>query len=1111
MNMFSCVSLQTAVEIKYLAAVSKMIISPSENKPIIQPAQDNLLGLFKLTDDKVFFTQQEFMNMLVGIEKFNGIIPSPVTSNGKIHKWTGKQLYSIILPPITYFQKSKKAEIKDLIIEEGIMKQGQVEKAASGAILHQIYNDYGHKEATRYLNDLQRLVTRYIVRSGFSVGISDLIVAKEIRKKNEEVILQGKKDIVELTKKVHLNILEDLDEGLNILYDQKISAITSRIEDAIRGSIMKSLSMDNRVNYIVTSGSKGAEINIQQMMCFVGPQAIDGKKDIPKGFTDRTLPHYPRYESSAESRGFITSNFLNGLNPQEFFFHAMAGREGVIDTAVKTANSGYLQRRLVKSMEDLKVGHDFTVRGSNNDIVQFCYGYDGFNSVDLEIQKGIDFVKITLEKLQQNYYLDPNDKYDYVIANELTKMKKIEGWKDMMLEYNVNLEKLITEFHEIYSKFSKIDEIAIYYPVNFSRLIQNTIKQFKLADVSKSDIHPLEIVKELNELIEYTRIKDQRNIGCEVLMWNYLSPKILLRDKKFNRMAFMHVINAIKTRYKYSLAEGGEMVGPLAAQSLGEKTTQMTLHSVDWETEILIAKNGNIITPKIGEFIDSYYEECLKDPIKKKKIQYINDGKQIYIPLDDGNDWRAYSCDENGKVMWTKLEAITRHPVVNEDGSETILEVELECGRTVKATKGKSFLVYDKECNKIIDKNGSDLKEGDLIPVCEGLELDDTFIKITHLDVKKYLSPTDYIYKDEVNKALSIMNQCNDRKWFYNNQGKTFTVPYNRIDSFKEAFCGSSRRDSILPTIKDGCVYPKSTRSCSSNIPSKIELNEEFGYFIGAYLADGMANELRIIISKKDDNFINPVKNLMKKWDIGYRYVESVKKEKEIKYNDDNGNEVIETKQWKSYDHIFQSTLLAELISKIFGKNCNDKIIPKWILQTPNEFKKGLISGYFSGDGSLSMDGAITASSVSKDMLNTLGLILNEFNISWTIHDKKQNLEQFPNAKEYIYNIYINKEYNKTFEQNFKFTIINKALRLNQYNNEKTPYERLKKLNNVIFKKIIRITDVLPTISIYNGDEKQYVYDLTVESTKNFCTADLLCVRDTFHLKRAFLRSSWVR
>jgi DNA-directed RNA polymerase II subunit RPB1 len=105
------------------------------------------------------------------------------------------------------------------------------------------------------------------------------------------------------------------------------------------------------------------------------------------------------------------------------------------------------------------------------------------------------------------------------------------------------------------------------------------VKQFKLADVAKADINPLEIITEIQSLIEYTRIHGQRNVGCEVLIWNYLAPKILLRDKKFNRIAFMHVVNAIKMRWKYSLAEGGEMVGPLAAQSLGEKTTQMTLHT----------------------------------------------------------------------------------------------------------------------------------------------------------------------------------------------------------------------------------------------------------------------------------------------------------------------------------------------------------------------------------------------------------------------------------------------------------------------------------------------------------------------------------------------------
>ena len=585
MNLHMGQSLQTVVELKYLAAVSKMIISPSETKPIIQPAQDNLLGLFKLTDDNVFLSQQEFMNMLVGIEKFNGVIPEPAVNKDKVIKWTGKQIYSIILPPITYYQKTsaKNPLIKDLVIEEGILKQGQVEKDASNSILHQIYNDYGHKEATRYLNDLQRLVTRYMVRSGFSVGISDLIVPKEIRKHNEESILQSKKDIIELTKKVHLNILDSSissNDRLNILYDTMIGGITKKTEAAIRTSIMQKMDMSNRIKYIVSSGSKGAEINIQQMMCLVGPQAIDGKADIPKGFTDRTLPHYPRYESSGEARGFITSNFLNGLNPQEFFFHAMAGREGVIDTAVKTASSGYIQRKLVKCMEDLKVGHDFSVRASNNDIVQFCYGYDGFNSVDLEIQKKFDFIKISLEKLQDKYYLDPTDKYDYVLATEISKMKKIDGWRDTMLEYNKSLESLITEFHDIYSKFnSKIDNASIYYPVNFNRLILNTVKQFKLADVAKADIHPLEIIAEIHKLIEFTRIHGERNIGCEVLIWNYLAPKILLRDKKFNRMAFIHVITAIKTRWTYSLAEGGEMVGPLAAQSLGEKTTQMTLHT----------------------------------------------------------------------------------------------------------------------------------------------------------------------------------------------------------------------------------------------------------------------------------------------------------------------------------------------------------------------------------------------------------------------------------------------------------------------------------------------------------------------------------------------------
>ena len=578
MNMHVPQSIQTAVELEYIASVSQNILSPSSNNPIIGPAQDNLLGLFKLTDNNVFFTHQEMMNLLVGIEKFNGIIPEPDFNNDNIVKWTGKQLYSLILPPITYSRDLSEKKLKNIIITDGILKQGQIEKSASATILHNIVNDYGYKEATRYLNDLQKIVSRYLIRSGFSVGISDLIVHKDIKKHNEEFILKGKKDVVELTKKVHLNILADISKDLDKIYDGKIAAINQYTEDNITDKIVKNIPMSNRINYIVTSGSKGKIKNIQQMMCLLGQQTIDQSR-VPLGFSNRTLPHYPRFENGIESRGFISSNFMNGLTPQEYFFHAMAGREGVIDTAVKTANSGYLQRRLVKSMEDLKVAHDYTVRSSNNDIIQFCYGYDGFNSVDLEKQK-TNFTKIDLVKLNADYYIDINDKFEYVNKSEINKMKKIEHWKQIIIDYNKNIDTLITIFHNTYTKFNKIDDVIIYYPVNFKRLIINTLSIFKLNDTKKkSDLHPIEVITELKKVINYCKISTHNSLSCELLIWDYLSPKKIIRDFKLNRLAFNHIITYIKSRYTNSLAEGGEMVGPVAAQSIGESTTQMTLNT----------------------------------------------------------------------------------------------------------------------------------------------------------------------------------------------------------------------------------------------------------------------------------------------------------------------------------------------------------------------------------------------------------------------------------------------------------------------------------------------------------------------------------------------------
>ena len=164
-----------------------------------------------------------------------------------------------------------------------------------------------------------------------------------------------------------------------------------------------SLAIENRLIAMVKAGSKGSTINIAQMMACVGQQAPEGRR-IPYGFSDRTLPHYKKYDDGAEARGFVQSSFIKGLTPQEFFFHAMSGREGLIDTAVKTADTGYIQRQLVKAMEDLTVQYDGSVRDARGNIIQFYYGEDGVNSTKIE-SASLNLPKLTEDDIRREYGL----------------------------------------------------------------------------------------------------------------------------------------------------------------------------------------------------------------------------------------------------------------------------------------------------------------------------------------------------------------------------------------------------------------------------------------------------------------------------------------------------------------------------------------------------------------------------------------------------------------------------------------------------------------------------------------------------------------------------------
>ena len=607
MNMHVPQSIQTAIELKMIANVTKQIISPSYNTPIIAPKQDTLLGLYKITDTGVLFTRKEVMNMCVDITTFNGKIPEPEINEPSLKRWTGKQLVSLTLPPISISNSS-------VIIKNGILIKGQIDKKISNNIVHIIFNEFGFKKAREYLNNIQKLITKYLIRSGFSVGISDLIIHPDIKKMNEAIIIKTKEELMNMTKQVHLNIFEGISNNISEVYEAKIMGIISKTTQKLDDTNTKIIDKNNRINYMIKSGSKGSATNITQMTCLLGQQIVSGKR-IALSFDNRSLPHYSKYDNGIESRGYITNSFIDGLTPQEFFFHAMTGREGLIDTAVKTAKSGYIQRKLIKTMEDLKANHDYSVRSSNGDIVQFTYGEDGFNSIFLEKQS-FNLHFIDAQKLKENYLLNPTDDWGkYILKKELTLLKNNKDIGDIYEQYNKKIITIIKDIHDVYGKFQGVSskkvelEITIYIPINFNRLFDNVKEMFNIKN-SKSDITPVDIINTIKEIASECKTNIQHNRLFEYMCYDKLSPNILIKKMNFNKLALDYIKIFIISLYKKALVDGGEMVGPVAAQSIGEISTQLTLNTFHYAG---VGEKSNVTAgvPKLEELLN---KQVPKDP-----------------------------------------------------------------------------------------------------------------------------------------------------------------------------------------------------------------------------------------------------------------------------------------------------------------------------------------------------------------------------------------------------------------------------------------------------------------------------------------------------------------
>ena len=343
MNMHLPQNILAETELRHLAAIPYQMISPSGNAPVIGIYQDSLLGSFRFTRPNIKLTPREVMNLLM---MYTEVDVDAILNNKTT--LSSFDVLSQILGPLTMkyktklFDEDEDAETSNNILEirNGTYVRGQIEKGVLGAstkgIVHRMFNDFGPIAAANFIDDLQNVITEYMKSSSFSVGVSDLIANKKTQDQIIRIISDQKMEVQMELEKLHLGIFENDTSNTNMVqFETNINNILNKATEQAGKEGRKSLNKDNRFLMIVNSGSKGNLVNISQMISCVGQTNVDGKR-ISYGFNDRTLPHYKKFDDSPSARGFIENSYISGLTAPELFFHAMGGRIGLIDTAVKS-------------------------------------------------------------------------------------------------------------------------------------------------------------------------------------------------------------------------------------------------------------------------------------------------------------------------------------------------------------------------------------------------------------------------------------------------------------------------------------------------------------------------------------------------------------------------------------------------------------------------------------------------------------------------------------------------------------------------------------------------------------------------------------------------------
>ncbi|MBI2043291.1 DNA-directed RNA polymerase subunit A' [Candidatus Pacearchaeota archaeon] len=365
MNIHSPQTEEARAEAKILLDVKKNLMSSKNNTNFLGCSQDAITG-----------------NYLLGLEEFSSDYANQILYRAGILKpstkknISGFELFSNILPEINFSNSSIK-------IQDGKILKGKIDKTLfgqeDGELITELDKKLGRDETIKAIKNAFDLGIHYITERGITISIEDLNLKKKVIEQGEEIIKKAEKkteELIELYNQEDFEIIpgKTKEDTREIKILQALNEVRTKIGEIVKQEFPE----DNPVNHMIISGGGGNILNITQIACCVGQQALWGKR-IDIGYNKRTLSFFKKEELSPASRGFIKSSFMRGLRPDEFFFGAIAGRDSLMDTALRTPKSGYLYRRLASALQDLKVEYDGTIRDSNNNIIQFKYGSDGID------------------------------------------------------------------------------------------------------------------------------------------------------------------------------------------------------------------------------------------------------------------------------------------------------------------------------------------------------------------------------------------------------------------------------------------------------------------------------------------------------------------------------------------------------------------------------------------------------------------------------------------------------------------------------------------------------------------------------------------------------------